>query len=396
VSTLNVMADSPPRPRALAGLPACARVGVLALAREGHGGTLPYTRAMIEALKRLRSDRYRFTLYTHASNAEYDDVGWPIVRLPDAWRTIRGRLSGRDVFEGEQCVVAPIYSPHLLATRVPFVFTLHDLQEKHYPGHFTMATRAWRHAMNRLLTGRAAAVICESDFVRKDIVEHFQVPLARVNVMPAPPSSQLSANDMAPEVVAEILRALGIDRRYVFYPAQFWPHKNHVRLVEAFAVVARTHPDCMLVLTGKCRDEYTRVFRRIRELDLETRVRHVGHVDARQLAALYRGATITAVPTLFESISIPVYEAFALGSAVCASNVVALPEQIGDAGLLFNPTSPRDIADAIRRLLDDEPLRRALVANGFRRMSSVTHETYAARLGGLLDSIVGENAQAAA
>ncbi len=368
-------------------------IAVLALAQERHGGTLLYTRSMIEALKLLPPKRYRLTLHTTADNACYDDCGLAIVRMPEPARLVASRwLRGIDPFEDADCVIAPIYSTILLATRKPFVFTLHDLQEKHYPEHFGAATRAWRHLTNRLLTAHAARVICESRFVRNDIVAHFGIPAARIAVVPAPPIASIRAAQSSAAEVAAVKAKLDLPDRYVFYPAQFWPHKNHLRLVDAFARIAPDFPDCRLVLTGKQRDEYERVFARVRELGLADRVQHLGYIEASELAVVYQCATVVAVPTLFESISIPVYEAFSIGTAVCASNVVALPEQIGDAGLLFDPTSPQDIAAAIDRLLGDPALRSTLVERGFRRMAEVTHANYAERLGGIVDAVTASGA----
>jgi glycosyltransferase involved in cell wall biosynthesis len=370
-------------------------VAILALAQERHGGTLLYTRSMIEALKLLAQDRFRLTLHTTADNACYDDCGVPIVRLPEPARLVAARwLRGIDPFEGADCVVAPIYSTILLATGKPFVFTLHDLQEKHYPEHFGRATRAWRHVTNKLLTARAARVICESRFVGNDIVTHFGIPAARLEVVPAPPIASIRSGHLSDAEIAAVKTKLGLPDQYVFYPAQFWPHKNHLRLVEAFARIASAFPDCRLVLTGKQRDEYERVFARVRELGLADRVQHLGYIEASELAVVYQCATVVAVPTLFESISIPVYEAFSIGTAVCASHVVALPEQVGDAGLLFDPTSPEDIAAAIGRLLGDPALRRTLVERGHRRMAEVTHASYATRLGAIVDAVTAAGPRA--
>lgn len=363
-------------------------IALLALARERHGGTLLYTRSMIEALKLLPRERYRLTLHTTADNAHYDDCGLPIVRLPEPGQLVASRwLRGIDRFEGADCVIAPIYSTILLATKKPFVFTLHDLQEKHYPEHFGLATRAWRHLTNRLLTARAARIVCESRFVGNDIVAHFGVPSSRIEVVPAPPIASIRDGHLSDAEIAAVKTKLGLPDQYVFYPAQFWPHKNHLRLVEAFARVAPAFPDCRLVLTGKQRDEYERVFARVRELGLAERVQHLGYIEASELAVVYQCATVVAVPTLFESISIPVYEAFSIGTAVCASNVVALPEQVGDAGLLFDPMSAEDMAAAIGRLLGDPALRRTLVERGFRRMAEVTHASYADRLGAIVEAV---------
>lgn len=370
------------------------KIGILATARQRNGGTLLYTLSMIEALRRLPQDRYQWTLFTPQDNHEYDDLGLPIVRLPGGLAIAAARLGGKDPFGTVDKVVAPIYSTVLLITRRPFAFTLHDLQEKYYPENFSLATRAWRHTTNRLLTARASYIVCESNFVQRDIVRYFNVPSSRIAVVPAPPVSTLSNCQLDADGLATVRRRIDLPERYVFYPAQFWPHKNHRRLVEAFAHVAETHPNCFLVLTGKERDEYENVFKRVRELGLTSRIRHLGYVEQAELAALYRCATVIAVPTLFESISLPVYEAFSVGTAVCASNVVALPEQIGDAGLLFDPCSVGDIAEKISRLLGAPDLRQQLIERGRRRMMSVTHEDYARRLGEIIDAM-GQSANAA-
>ena len=366
------------------------KVAILALARQRNGGTLPYTRSMVEALRRLPPHDFRLTLYTAFDNHEYDDLGVPLVRLPSSLALVAARLAGRDPFEDHDAVIAPIYSTILLATRRPFAFTLHDLQEKHFPEYFTFATRVWRHVTNRLLTARAAVIVCESNFVQNDIVTYFGVPSSRIEVVPAPPVSALRDVDVDADQAAATRKKFNLSSQFVFYPAQFWPHKNHLRLVEAFARVARTHPECELVLTGQERDEYARVFARVRALGLTARVRHIGYVDRHDLAALYACATLVAVPTLFESISIPIYEAFSIGTAVCASNVVALPEQVGDAGLLFDPLSIEDLAAKMESLLADPPLRQRLIERGFHRISSVTPDIYAARLARVIGTLVAQ------
>jgi glycosyltransferase involved in cell wall biosynthesis len=363
------------------------RIGILAVARQGHGGTLLYTLSMIEALRRLPPDRFRCTVFTAADNHEYDGLGVPVVRLPGSIAVFARRLLGVDPFAAVDKVIAPVYSLKPLASRRPFAFTLHDLQEKHLPENFGVATRVWRHLTNRLLTRRASRVVCESDFVRRDIVRFFGIAEDRIAVIPAPPVTVLRDSRLDEEMLAAVRDKFDLPRCFLFYPAQFWPHKNHRRLVEAFDIVAKAHPECGLVLTGKKRDEYDRVFELVRKLGLTSRVRHIGYVETAELAALYRLATAAVIPTLFESISIPVYEAFSLGTAVCVSDVVALPEQVGDAALLFDPRSAEDMADKVCTLLSDPDLRRQLIERGRRRIAAVNHDDYAAQLTRLFDSL---------
>ena len=142
---------------------------------------------------------------------------------------------------------------------------------------------------------------------------------------------------------------LKLPDKFLFYPAQFWVHKNHLRLIEAFREVATEVPDLNLVLTGKKRDEYQVVMDAIDKFGLNERVFHLGYVEQGDLHAIYKLAAALVMPSLFESVSIPIYEAFQVGTPVAASNILAIPEQVGDAGLLFEPTSVASIRDAMLR-----------------------------------------------
>ncbi len=363
------------------------RIGILAVAQQRNGGTLSYTLSMIETLRRLPVDAYGLTIYTTAGNQNYDGLGLPVVELASTPNLAIGCLLQKDPFEAVDKVIAPVYATILLATRRPFAFTLHDLQEKHFPEHFSLITRGWRHATNWLLTSRAKQIICESSYVKTDIVRYFDVPAARIAVIPAPPISSLSRAKLDAASASALRAKFNLPDVYIFYPAQFWPHKNHLRLIEAFAKVTNCFPKCGLVLTGQKRVDYAKVMQRAQKLNIAERIFHVGHIDQTDLAALYQGATIVAVPTLFESISLPIYEAFSLGTAVCASNVVALPEQVGAAGLLFNPFSVDDIAESMFRLLKSPDLRRQLIERGQRRIAALTPDAYAQSLSTILDNI---------
>lgn len=367
-------------------------VGIVAVSREELGGTFQYTLSMIDALKRIEKNRY--TIFTSADNHSYDDLGLAVRRLPSFAGTLasmacakflRGRSGG--LFSGVEKVIAPIYTTRLLASRRPFIFTLHDMQERYYPHYFTRAQRIWRNMVNKSLSRAAGTVICESGHVREDIHRFLGVDYSKIEVVPAPPVPTFLAEHIASPEFQRTLERIALPRKFLFYPAQFFPHKNHMRLIEAFLPVTRRHPDCHLVLTGKKIYEFERVMSKVRELGLAERVLHAGYVESDVLAAMYLRATVVVIPTLFESISIPVYEAFRMGVPVCASNVVALPEQIGDAGVLFDPLSVDDIAEKICLLLENPELRGDLARRGKERVQALTADSYARQLEGVLDRL---------
>jgi glycosyltransferase involved in cell wall biosynthesis len=364
------------------------KLGVIALAGADNGGTYQYTLSMLQALR--HTSGFDITLYGDPRNKDFSELGYPI----RAFAEPRGRqimsLAARSVhvglpdpFVSEDILLAPIYSLSLLHTSRPFAFTLHDLQENYYPENFSRWTRIWRHRVYTQLLSKARRVICESNYVKNDIMRFFRVPAERAAVITAPPMRQFFSDESAEHLRAIRLR-LQLPEKFLFYPAQFWVHKNHLRLIEAFREVAGQVPDLKLVLTGKKRDEYQTVMDAVAKSGLNERVVHLGYVAQEDLQAIYRLATALVMPSLFESVSIPVYEALQAGTPVAASNILAIPEQVGDAGLLFDPMSVASIRDAILKITRD-PTQAALFGQrGRERMLAMTLERYGAQLQNLL------------
>jgi glycosyltransferase involved in cell wall biosynthesis len=275
----------------------------------------------------------------------------------------------------------------LLHTSKPFAYTLHDLQQNHYPEHFGWWTRAWRHQIHSQLVRRARLVVCESRYVRTDIMRFFDIPEERTALIAAPPMRQFSADESDDLVQAARVR-LKLPERFLLYPAQFWPHKNHFRLIEAFRDVVAEVPDLKLVLTGKKRFGYDAVMAAINKFGLNDNVCLLGYVEREDLRAIYKLATALVMPSLFESVSIPIYEAFQVGTPVAASGILAIPDQVGDAGLLFDPKSVPSIKEAILKIVQDPETARLLGKRGRERMLAITPAQYGAQLQNLLRELL--------
>src|SRR5262249_24334293 len=130
---------------------------------------------------------------------------------------------------------------------------------------------------------------------------------------------------------------------FLLYPANRWPHKNHARLYEAFALARRDRPELQLVLTGTGHDPAA----------LPEGVESRGRVPYDDLVRLYRPASALVFPSLYEGFVLPPLEAMACGTPVAVSNATSLPEVCGDAAEYFDPLSPEDMARAITAVLDD-------------------------------------------
>jgi len=364
------------------------KLGVLALAGPDNGGTYQYTLSMLQALQ--HTSGFDITLYGDPQNPDFAETGFPIRPFADsrgrqlsALATHIAHLGLPDPFAAQDIVLAPIYSPALLHTAKPFAFTLHDLQEQYLPQNFSWWRRTWRYQIYSQLLRRARRVICESGHVKMGICRFFEVPEQRIVVIAAPPLRRFLEHETE-ESLQAVRTRLRLPAKFLFYPAQFWAHKNHLRLIEAFLQVHAEVPDLKLVLTGKKRDEYENVMRAIDKSGLSEQVLHLGYVEQDDLHAIYKLATALVMPSLFESVSIPVYEAFQVGTPVAASNVQAIPEQVGDAGLLFDPEQVASIKDAILAIVTDPDRARLLGERGRNRMLAMTPERYGAQLQELL------------
>jgi glycosyltransferase involved in cell wall biosynthesis len=245
---------------------------------------------------------------------------------------------------------------------LPTVYNPHDLQHRHFPEFFEPEQLAWRERVQGTALGRADAVAAESRWTADDVIREYGVDPARVHVLPrGAPTALFDVDEAA-------LESLDLPSPFVLYPAASWPHKNHLRLVEALAELASRGVPLSLVCTGARTPHWNEVERRVGELGLGERVRHLGFVEPGALRALYRRAELAIVPSLFEGGGFPVLEAFAEGTPVACADATALPEVAGDGALLFDPTSPTAIADALARLHRSEPLREELRHRGAERI----------------------------
>lgn len=164
--------------------------------------------------------------------------------------------------------------------------------------------------------------------------------------------------------------------KYVFYPAQFWQHKNHINLVKAINILKNKLPDIHLILVGSEKNAYQDIKNYIEKKELGAFITILGFVEDSEIKWLYKNATIMVMPTYFGPTNIPPLEAMALGCPVAVSGNYAMSEQVGEAGLVFNPDSPEEIADCIYMVWTDDDLRNDMIQKGLQRAKKWTEEDF--------------------
>jgi alpha-1,3-rhamnosyl/mannosyltransferase len=245
----------------------------------------------------------------------------------------------------------------------PYVLTVHDLQP--------LERRATHGAVKRAYLGmaippsvRAARLVgAPSEFVRRSLLSRVGIDPARVRVIPH--GVDVLAEATPAEVITQRYR---LDGPVVLYPAITYPHKNHAVLIDAFAAVVAAHPDALLVLPGGRGGEEDRVRAQVQRLGLSDRVRRTGRISAADIAGLYRAAAVVAVPSRYEGFGLPAAEAMAYGAPLVAAAATALPEVVGDAGVLVDPDDVAGWASAINDLLEHPRQRDRLAAAGRKRV----------------------------
>jgi glycosyltransferase involved in cell wall biosynthesis len=280
-------------------------------------------------------------------------TGW----LPSLHRTVE--RAGADVVH--------FTMQSAFATSIPSIYQPWDLQHVHLPEFFSNSQRDGREAAYRAYCDQAKLIVTASNWVKQDLIEHYGIDGQRIAIVNPPPVTPSYPVPSAAEREA-IAGALKLPDRFIYYPAQTWGHKNHLRLLEALAQLRRRGIIVPLVCSGHRNERHPELILVARQLGIDSDVTFVGFLKPVEVQVLYGLATGLVFPSLYEGWGLPIVEAFASDLPVACSNVTSLPELVGDAAVLFDPYDPADIASAIERLWTDPAFAADLVKRGRARV----------------------------
>ncbi len=285
-------------------------------------------------------------------NFSWHRLGWPPVE----------RLA-----PGPFDVVHSLHPLLMPARRAAQIVTVHDLDFLVHPERTRAEIRRDYPALAARHVARADHVIVNSRYTAGEVERTFSVDAARLTVCP-------------PGAPAWAPRNGRVRPSYLLFLGTLEPRKNVGRLLDAYAIVTARRPDVPeLVLGGRLTAEAADWLARAKAAPLAGKARFIGYVPPERRRGLYEGALALLIPSHHEGFGLPPLEAMATGVPVVASNRGALPEVVGDAGLVVNPDDPADIAAAIERLLDTEGLADRLAEAGLARAATFTWHMTAER-----------------
>ena len=274
----------------------------------------------------------------------------------------------------------------------PFIVTVWDISHRDYPefpdGFANRVFERRERALRATLT-RALAVIVDSAFGARCIASSYHVDPGRIIVLPYLPSHAVRchAKESGSATADWVRRKYDLPERYVFYPAFFAEHKNHLYLLEGLVELERRHGVTLhAVFCGGDPIDQKRVERQVKASGLAARVRILGYVPDEDIPALYQGALALVMPTYTGPSNLPPLEAAALGCPVIYSDLPAFREQMGEAALYCDLADVSNLSDHLAALVADPALADRFRQAGFKLAAEIAKIDYAERLAPVLDN----------
>ena len=273
---------------------------------------------------------------------------------------------------------------------IPYIATVWDVQHRLQPYFPEVSSKGkWsnREAYFSETLRRAAFIITGTAEGKHEIEQFFNIPSERIRIIPfATPNFSLEASLCTDMDREKILNKYNITQDYLFYPAQFWPHKNHINLLLALKQLKEEHDLLFsVVFAGSDKGNLSFVKKKVDELCLSGQVKFTGFIPCEDLLLLYQNAFALTFVSFFGPDNLPPLEAFALGCPVIASRVPGAEEQLGHSAILVNPKNPTEIAWAIKSLKENPALRQALIQKGLTRSNQWTGQDYIREICSILD-----------
>jgi glycosyltransferase involved in cell wall biosynthesis len=353
-------------------------------------GVGTYIRNVVRTLGRLDHETTYFLIGT---SAKVNEIGalppnFHTVPLSEPERSLKGYLEFRSVVKRLECDLAHI--PNLFsvprALSCPYVMTVHDILE-HLSGaqEKTGFSRTLHFQLTKRVLRGAARILAVSNFTKLEMEKLFNIPSRCIEVVYNAIDERLRghANPADRQLIAERYQ---VTYPFLLYAGRISPHKNVVRMIEAFSALKtelekdQLFPDLKLIIIGDDVSGNPDLRRTVIRSGVQNDVRFLGFVPIEVLRTFYDAAKIFVFPSLYEGFGLPPLEAMAHGTPVVTSNVTSLPEVVGNAAVLVHPENVFEIMRALHRVLLDQPLREKMKERSYRQAAKFSWEKSVRRI----------------
>lgn len=257
---------------------------------------------------------------------------------------------------------------------IPTILTIHDLSWNLYPDFYSRRMQLWHKATRpEELIACSTSIIVPSSATKRDVQRLYSTPTEKTHVIPHGVEPRFSEKMLASD--HGVRSRLKLPKRFALFVGTIEPRKNLLALIEGVKEYReRTHDDLHLVIAGGWGWRSHAVRRRLWKRDTYGWIHQIGYVETHDLPALYRSATVTIFPSIYEGFGLPILESMASGTPVISSHTSSMPEVGGDTTIYIDPYNSRDICESLRGLLGSSSLQKQLRDRGIDRAQQFTWE----------------------
>jgi glycosyltransferase involved in cell wall biosynthesis len=353
--------------------------------RMSEFGVGTYIRNVVRTLGRLDRESSYFLI---GSPAKVQEIGhlppnFQTVPLLAPERSIQGYREFRTALMKLNCDL--VHIPNLFSVPrflpCPYVMTVHDMLE-----HMSRARQqtgfwgAWHLQMTKRVLQGAARIFAVSNFTRTEIEKIFGIPSDRIEVVYNAIDERFLHGHASAADRELIAKRYQVTYPFLLYAGRISPHKNVVRMIEAFSALKtelekdQAYPDLKLIIIGDDLSGNPDLRRTVVRSGVQNDVRFLGFIPIEVLRIFYDEAKVFVFPSLYEGFGLPPLEAMAHGTPVVTSNVSSLPEVVGNAAVMVNPENVFEIMRALHRVLMDQPLRDRMKDRGYKQATRFSWE----------------------
>jgi len=341
-------------------------------------GVGTYTRNAIRTLARLDHENEYFLIGIPGKLGDIDPLPPNFITVPGQPNefSVASYLELHRILKQNRCDL--LHVPHLFwkpqGIPCPYVVTVHDLLDHMYRVNSQSSLKRSLHfQFTRRVLHRAARILAVSNFSKADTVRLFGVEPEKIEVIYNAIDDRLRQGHASEAERQFIAERYQVNSPFLLYTGRISPHKNVVRIIEAFAALkseltkeGRTE-DLKLIIIGDEVSKHPDLRRACVKAGVQNDVRFLGFVPIDVLRIFYDQAKIFVFPSLYEGFGLPPLEAMAHATPVVTSNTSSIPEVVGNAAVMVNPENVFEIMRALHRVLLDQPLRDKLKARGLEQ-----------------------------
>jgi glycosyltransferase involved in cell wall biosynthesis len=368
--------------------------------RMNEFGVGTYTRNIIRALARLDRENQYFLLGPTAKVSEIGDLPENFksveVLSPD---TLRGYLDCHAAVARLGCDL--VHVPHLFwlprHLPCPYVLTVHDMLDHMYRARSVSGLKSSVHFyLTRRVVQNAARIFAVSRFTKTEVEKLFGIGPGRIEVIYNAIDQRFLSGHASDADRLFLAERYQVTYPFLLYAGRISPHKNLVRVIEAFAALKADltkhdlYPDLKLIIIGDEVSKHPDLRRSVVRGGVHNDVRFLGFVPIEVLRIFYDAAKVFVFPSLYEGFGLPPLEAMAHGTPVLTSNTSSIPEVVGNAAVMVNPENVFEMMRALQGVLLDQSLRERLRQRGYEQVKKFSWDTSAAKVLAGYEAVAGK------